>query len=153
MYNKNVYQYHGGDIVFKSGPMCYVAIHNSQSSYEDAVLVTQSLANKLKTKTTKRIAIKLNARNKIVYAINDLIPVSPGVEMFKYAEDTGSEMINANFDFNALGDTLLKRKESYYDGKIVDIFVYYKLSEDDKKNLNPTIKKFFIVQNERNTLG
>lgn len=143
MYNKNVYQYHGGDIVFKSGPIVNVAIHHSQSSYEDAVLVTKALADKMKTKTTKRIAVKLNARNRIVNAISDLVQVTPGMEIFKYAEDTGSEMINANFDFSLLDDTLLKKKESHYNGVITDIYVYYKLSEDDKKHLNPTIKKFF----------
>ena len=142
MYNKNVYQYHGGDIVFKSGPIVNVAIANSQSSYEDAVLVTETLASKLKTKTVKRVAVKLNNKNRIMHAIRDLVDVNPGDEIFKYAEDTGSDYINANMDLSLLNESLLKIKESHYKGRIFDIFVYYKLSEQEKKELDPSIKKF-----------
>ena len=142
MYNKNVYQYHGGDIVFKSGPIVNVAIANCQNSYEDAVLVSESLATKLKTKTIKRVAVKLNNKNRIMHAVRDLIEVNPGDELFKYAEDTGSDYINANMDLSLLNESLLKIKESHYKGRIFDIFIYYKLSEQEKKELDPSIKKF-----------
>lgn len=142
MYNKNVYQYHGGDIVFKSGPIVNVAITNSQNSYEDAVLVSESLAHKLRTKTIKRISVKLNPKNRIMFALRDLVDVKPGQEMFKYAEDTGSDYINSNLDLSLLDESLLKIKESHYNGHIFDIFIYYKLSEQEKKELDPSIKKF-----------
>lgn len=142
MYNKNVYQYHGGDIVFKSGPIVNVAIANCQNSYEDAVLVSETLAHKLKTKTIKRVAVKLNNKNRITFAVKDLIDVVPGQELFKYAEDTGSDYINANMDLSLLNESLLKIKESHYKGKIFDIFIYYKLSEQEKNELDPSIKKF-----------
>ena len=142
MYNKNLYQYHGGDIVFKSGPIVNVAIANSQNSYEDAVLITESLAQKLKTKTVKRISVKLNINNRIIFALRDLGLINPGDPIFKYAEDTGSEFINQNLDLSLLDETLLKVKESHYKGRISDIFIYYKLNDDEKKSMDPSIKKF-----------
>ena len=142
MYNKNLYAYNGGDIVFKTGPICNVAIANTQLSFEDAVLITETLAKKLHSKTVKRVSVRLNAKNKIINYAKPFTHTKPGEELFKYAEDTGSEAINRDLDLSLLDDTLLKKKVSRYEGEIIDINVYYKLSEEDKKSLDPSIKKY-----------
>ena len=142
-YNENVYKEVGDDVVFMSGPIVNVALANTKYSYEDAILVSEVLADKLSAKTLKRIAIKIHPKNKIVYAIDNLSNIKAGDFVFKYSEDTGSEYMNDLYDLNALDDFLLKTKKSSYNGTIKDIYVYHKLSQAEEETMDITVKNFF----------
>lgn len=141
-YNPNFYQEFGSEIVFKSGPIVNVAIHSTQYAYEDATVLSESLAKKLQTKILKRIAVKVSPRMKIFEAKLSLGKISAGDVLIKVSEDSGSEYLNAMYDSESLNDYLMRVKKSNYNGVIKDIFVYYKLSQDDKKHMDPSIKKF-----------
>ena len=141
-YNENVYKEYGNDIVFMSGPIVYVALANTKYSYEDAILVSQTLANKMAAKTLKRISIKLKPGNRIAYSISRLGDIKAGDEIFKYSEDSGTNMLSDMYDLEELDDFLLKVKKSNYNGDIKDIYVYYKLTENEFNNMDPSIKAF-----------
>lgn len=140
-YNPDYYQRVGEDITFKSGPIVYVALANIQNSFEDALFITVDLAKKLKAKTLKRIAVKLGPYSKIVEHA-DLGPIKPNDIVMKYAEDTGSAFFNRNIDASLLDDYLLKTKKCNYNGILRDVFVYYKLTDKELQDLDPSIKKF-----------
>lgn len=150
-YNPDFYQRVGEDITFKSGPIVYIALANIQNSFEDALFITVNLAKKLKAKTLKRIAVKLGPYSKIVeYA--DLGPIKPNDVVMKYAEDTGSAFFNKNIDASLLDDYLLKTKKCNYNGILRDVFVYYKLTDKELADLDPSIKKFMTnIDNYYNT--
>lgn len=141
-YNENVYKEYGNDIVFMSGPIVYVALANTKYSYEDAILVSQTLADKMAAKTLKRISIKLKPGNRIAYSISKLGDIKAGDEIFKYSEDSGTNMLSDLYDLDELDDFLLKVKKSNYNGNIKDIYVYYKLTENEFNNMDPSIKTF-----------
>lgn len=150
-YNKEFYKNVDGDIVFKSGPIIYVALANIQNSFEDALLITEDLAAKLRTKALKRIAVKLGPRYRIVdhTFFGD---VKPGDVIMKYSEDTGSEYYNSKIDMDLLDDYLLKIKKSNYDGNLRDIFIYYKLTEKEYEEMDPSILAFMkYVENHYNS--
>lgn len=140
-YNKDFYQSDGVDITYKPGPIAYVALTNNQSSYEDATVMTQSLAKKLGTKNLKRVAIKLAPRSKIV-EFKQIGNVHPGDVIMKYSDDTGSDFYNMQVDSSTLDDYLLNIKKSNHRGNIRDIFVYYKLTKEEEENMDSSIKGF-----------
>ena len=141
-YNENVYKEYGDDIVFMSGPIVYVALANTKYSYEDAILVSQSLADKMAAKTLKRISVKLKPGNKIAYSVDRLGEIKAGDDIFKYSEDTGTNFLSDMYDLEELDDFLLKVKKSNYNGEIKDIYVYYKLTENEFNTMDPSIKTY-----------
>lgn len=141
-YNKNFYHNTGEEIVYKPGPIAWVALANNQSSHEDATVMNVRLAKKLGTTNLKRIAIKLHPRYKIVETAN-IGSIKPGDVIIKYSEDTGSDFYNSKIDLNLLDDYLLKIKKSNYKGSIRDIYIYYKLTQEEYENMDPTIVEFF----------
>ena len=141
-YNSNYYQEVGDDIVFKSGPIVNIALMNTQYAYEDATVMSESLANKLQTKVLKRIAVKLNPRNQIKEVRTKLGLIFGGDTLIKYSEDSGSTFLNSSYDLSALEETLMKNVKSNYNGELRDIYVYYKLSQKDEDEMDPTIQKF-----------
>ena len=147
-YNENVYREYGDDVVFMSGPIVYVALANTQYSYEDAILVSQTLANRMAAKTLKRVAIKIHPGNRIAYSINNLGTIKAGDPIFKYSEDTGTNVLSDIYDLDELDDFLLKVKKSNYNGVIRDIYVYYKLTENEFSNMDPSIKGFMDTINK-----
>lgn len=140
-YNKDFYQSDGVDITYKPGPIAWVALTNNQLSYEDATVMCQSLATKLGTKNLKRIAIKLHPRSKIV-DFKKIEYIQPGDVILKYSEDTGSDFYNNQIDTSTLDDYLLNIKKSNHRGNIRDIFIYYKLTNEEYENMDPSIKGF-----------
>lgn len=140
-YNKEFYTASDNDIIYKPGPIAWVAITNHQSSYEDATVMNTSLAKKLGTTNLKRIAVKLNPRYKIAeYA--KMGPIKSGDTIIKYSEDTGSDYYNKNLDMELLDDFLMKNKKSNYRGNVRDVYIYYKLTQDEYDNIDPSIKSF-----------
>ena len=144
-YNSNYYQEVGDEIVFKSGPIVNIALMNTQYAYEDATVMSESLAHKLQTKVLKRIAVKLNPRNQIKEVRTKLGLIYGGDTLIKYSEDSGSSFLNSSYDLSALEETLMKNKKSNYNGALRDIYVYYKLSQKDEEEMDPTIKNFIKV--------
>ena len=140
-YNKSYYKKVGDDIIFKSGPIVYIACANIQSSHEDGLFLTEGLARKLATKTLKRIAIKLSPSDRIA-EFAKFGPVKPQDILFKYAEGLGYENDDARVDMNTLAEYLMKVKKSNYRGFLRDVFVYYKLSKEDEERLHPSIRNF-----------
>ena len=141
-YNSNYYQEVGDDVVFKSGPIVNIALMNTQYAYEDATCMSESLAHKLQTKVLKRIAVKLNPRNQIKEVRTKLGLIFGGDTLIKYSEDSGSTFLNSSYDLSALEETLMKNVKSNYNGSLRDIYVYYKLSQRDEEEMDPSIKKF-----------
>lgn len=141
-YNSNYYQEVGDDIVFKSGPIVNIALMNTQYAYEDATGMSESLAQKLQTKVLKRIAVKLNPRNQIKEVRTKLGLIFGGDTLIKYSEDSGSTFLNSSYDLSALEETLMKHVKSNYNGVLRDVYVYYKLSQRDEEEMDPSIKKF-----------
>ena len=141
-YNSNYYQAVGDDIVFKTGPIVNIAVMNTQYAYEDATFMSESLADKLRAKVLKRITMKLSAYNRIKEARTLLGPIAAGDIIMSVSEDTGSSFINKSYDLSALDEHLLKTKKSNYNGMLRDIYVYYKLTGEEKENMDPSIKKF-----------
>lgn len=140
-YNKEFYKDCGGDIVFKSGPIAYIAIGSTKNSYEDALLITEDLAHKLRSKTLKRVAVKLKSRSKIVDNA-EFGKIRPNDILLKYSEDTGSDFYNEKIDLSLLDDFLLKSEKSHYDGILRDIFIYYKMTDEEYASMDSTIKGF-----------
>lgn len=141
-YNSNYYTEAGDDIIFKSGPIVNIALMNTQYAYEDATVMTESLAKKLQTKVLKRIAVKLNPRNQIKEVRTLLGPIAGGDVLIKVSEDSGSSFLNSAYDLSALEDRLLKVEKSNYNGVLRDIYVYYKLTTKDEEEMDSTIKDF-----------
>ena len=141
-YNSNYYAEAGDDIIFKSGPIVNIALMNTQYAYEDATVMTESLAKKLQTKVLKRIAVKLNPRNQIKEVRTLLGPIAGGDVLIKVSEDSGSSFLNSAYDLSALEDRLLKVEKSNYNGILRDIYVYYKLTTKEEEEMDPTIKEF-----------
>lgn len=142
VYNSNFYQTVGDEVVFKSGPIVNIALMNTQYAYEDATVMSESLAKRLQTKVLKRIAVKLSPRNQIKFVRTTLGPIAAGDDLIKISEDTGSDFLNRSYDLSALEDSLLKVEKSNYNGTLRDIFIYYKLTESDEKAMDKTIKSF-----------
>lgn len=140
-YNKDFYQSDGVDITYKPGPIVYVALTNNQSSYEDATVMSQSLANKLGTKNLKRIAIKLHPRSKII-EYKTPGSIQPGDVIMKYSDDTGSDFYNMQVDTSQLDDYLLNIKKCNHRGNVRDIYVYYKLTQDEYEHMDSSIKSY-----------
>ena len=141
-YNSNYYTEAGDDIIFKSGPIVNIALMNTQYAYEDATVMTESLAKKLQTKVLKRIAVKLSPRNQIKEIRTLLGPIAGGDVLIKVSEDSGSSFLNSAYDLSALEDRLLKVEKSNYNGILRDIYVYYKLTTREEEEMDQSIKDF-----------
>ena len=141
-YNPNFYQESGDDIIFKSGPIVNIAIMNTQYSYEDSTVISESLAKKLQTKVLKRIALRISPRHQIKEVRTLLGPIHSGDTLIKVSEDSGSDFLNKMYDTTALEDHLMRVEKSNYNGILRDIYVYYKLSESDEVNMDKSIKDF-----------
>ena len=141
-YNSNYYQEMGDDVVFKSGPIVNIAIYDTQYAYEDATVMSESLAQKLQTKVLKRIAVRISPRHQIKEVRTVLGPIAGGDVLIKVSEDSGSTFLNKNYDLSSLEDRLMKVEKSNYNGVLRDIYIYYKLSQKDEEEMDPSIKKF-----------
>lgn len=147
-YNRNLYSKIQDKIVFKSGPIVHVAISHTQHSYEDAILISETLAKKMGTKTVKKIMVKLGPHDVVTnfnYKIGSKI--TSGDLMISYNKDSNSDVLNNIFNMSAVNEYIEKKVESYYTGTLKDIYVTYKLTGEKEENLDPSIKK--IIENVR----
>ncbi len=140
-YNEAFYQEMGGDIIFKAGPIAYVAITSSQNCYEDSTTVTESLAKRLSSRTLKRVEVKLKPDYRIA-SVRDFGSIQPGDVLIKYAEDLGGAFASNKIDVDLLDDILMKTKKCNYEGSLKEIYVYTHLTEKEESELDPSIKKF-----------
>lgn len=153
-YNKDFYTMDGSYIVYKSGPIVNVAISHTQYSYEDAIYVSESFAKKMESTTVKQVVVKLSPHDKITnfnYNIGD--NVNSGDLLMSYLKDTGSDILNTMFNVEAYNESMENKIESYYRGKLKDIYITYKLTDQMEKETDPTILKTFKnVEDMYNTL-
>ena len=140
-YNSNFYSEHGDEVIFKSGPVVNVALMNTQYAYEDATIMSESLARKLQVKLLKRIAVKLNPRNKIAEMNLNFGNITAGDMLIKYSEDSGSDFLSKMYDTSVLDDHLMKTYKCDYNGVLKDVYIYYKLTEAEKREMDPSIQK------------
>lgn len=140
-YNKRMYEDVDDNLIFKVGPLAYVAVMHTQNSYEDAVSISESLAGRLRTSIVKQVVVKL----KPSYVINEFIKfdknteIKPGELLCKYIE---SDDINSKLagDFgNNLSDILSKEIASHYYGTLKDVFVHVKTNAKISKSIQKFI--------------
>ena len=157
-YNENFYSEHGDEIIFKSGPIVNVAIMSTQYVHEDATILSNSLAKKLQARLLKRIAVKINPRNKIDIVNLNFGNISAGDTLIKFSEDTGSDFLSKIYDTDILDEHLMKITKCEYNGNYSDIHIYYKLSEDDKEDMHSSVKNLInnvnkYYKNKYDTVG
>ena len=143
-YNQDFYTMDGSYIVYKSGPIVNVAIAHTQLSYEDAIFVSASFAEKMKSTTVKQVVVKLTPHDKITnFNYNIGSKINSGDLLMSYLKDTGSDVLNDMFNMGAYNESMENKKESYYKGILKDIYITYKLTDQMEKETDTTILQTF----------
>lgn len=139
-YSKNFYKKKpNGQIGLCAGTLIWVLFCDSQYVWEDSCLVFEDLSRKLTSRVIKRIARVVDLNTELRdWNVNIGSEVKPNDILFKYKVLTDDETINELFaNAEALS---LKEVDAHYKGKIVDIRVYWRKSQNIE--MSPSVKKF-----------
>ena len=142
-YNPSFFTGKGRDIDYCPGTLAKVALTAGDFAFEDATVISESLANRCAANVTICKAVSLDP-NTIIHMIKNVgDDVESGEHLMEFT--TNESEISANLIqglYSKLDDDLFKQMtydtiKSKYSGKIVDIKIYY---NHDFEELNPSLQ-------------
>jgi hypothetical protein len=145
--NKNFFNTSWDGTRFAIGTLAKCAIMSSFCTYEDAKMVTQSLAERMSSEFVMKKHIILGKNATVSYIAKKGQEIRSGGVLMKYEQSNTEEAMNKLLrnvgedlreDIKELGRTVLK---STYDGVIEDIKIY---STYDSDEVSPSLKKILL---------
>ena len=142
-YNPQLFQYVAGEgLVSCTGTTVNVAFMSLPKTYEDAVLISESMSKKLSTKSVKRVAVRFNKNTSIIdfrsIPIEDSEFVLADDKILKYRLKTDDDLIDDFLQASASTELNTKYKKAKVTGELKDIRIYW---EGDLDEADPSIKK------------
>lgn len=145
-YSKTFYKTKGnGQLGLCAGALVWVVFCDSEATWEDSCLPFSDLADKLSTKIVKRVARVIDLNTEIrEWNVDIGAEVSPEDILYKYKVLSDDESINELFA--GAEELSLKEVDAHSKGKIVDIRVYFRKSQNVQ--MSDSIKKFVKAVND-----
>lgn len=142
-YNKGWFADEGDKIVYKSGPLCVLAMLENESTEEDSSIISENLARKMETGIIKKKAITLTP-NTLVHnycKVGDHVLIGQPLMGFEETttEETSKVMELLELEDDSFSaDLLRKTPKANTSGTIIDMRIYWTI---DPSELSPSLQK------------
>lgn len=143
-YDKDYFQKEGNDLVYKQGPICFLCIHESDTTEEDSSFLSEEFAGKMTTDVTncKDIILPPNTNLVSYKKIGDHVLNSDPLMVFEYSDDkTNIQIIDllGDIDEETKMETMQKSPRADEPGEITNIKVYWTCPLED---MTPSLRAF-----------
>lgn len=136
-----------GDSVYKSGPLARVAVLHGSCVYEDSTKITEVFAEKMASYITEKKVVKLGENTNIYKMVKVGDEVKTNDPLIIFDESYNDEYLNKILqkmsidEVKDLEDSAKTTIKSKYNGKIIDIKLYYTVP---KTELSDSLQKTIV---------